>query len=82
MIYFFCHQLFRHLSWCVYALRLDERPNTLAYLGVVSVRWLTVDGHSVDGHYVVCHSGRITIRNDSYVARLLGRVVIENPIQM
>jgi hypothetical protein len=46
------------------------------------VRWLTVDGHSVDGHYVVCHLGRITIRNDSYVARLLGRVVIENPIQM
>ncbi len=43
------------------------------------VRWLSVDGHSVDRHYVVCHLGRITIRNDSYVARLLGRVVIVKP---
>jgi hypothetical protein len=40
------------------------------------VRWLSVDGHSVDSHYVVCHLRRITIRNDSYVARLLRRIVM------
>ncbi len=52
----------------------------LDWLGNVStVRWLSVDRHSVDGYYVVCHLGRITIRNDSYVARLLGHVVIVKP---
>ncbi len=28
----------------------------------ITVRWLSVDGHSVDSHYVVCHLGRVLLR--------------------
>ncbi len=46
------------------------------FVSTKEVRWLSVDGHSVDGHYVICHLGRITIRNDSYLARLLGHILM------
>ncbi len=54
----------------------------LALYAIKEVRWLSVDGHSGDGHYVVCHLRRIAIRIDSYVASCLRCIVCDSPVQM
>ncbi len=46
------------------------------------MRWLSVDGHSVDGHYVVCHLGRIALRKSSMSLVIYVALLYENPIQM
>ncbi len=43
------------------------------------VRWLSVDGHIVDGHFVVFHLCRIAIRIDSYVTCRLHRILMTFP---
>jgi hypothetical protein len=51
-------------------------------LGVMTVRWLSVDGHTVDGHYVVCHLGRIALRKLPMSLVVYIALLNENPIQV
>jgi hypothetical protein len=59
--------------------KLKYCSKLLLYL---TVRWLSVDGHSVDSHYVVCHLGRIALQKSSMSLVVYIALLYENTIQM
>jgi len=53
--------------------KLGRRVATSIQVPTISVRWLYVDRHIVDGHFVICHLRRIVansslMSHDVYVA--------------